>query len=62
MINVKTEALRTAREMVKATLRKGGYKISSFKPKEITDFAKEVLKNNPSITIKAEKTVAARLS
>ena len=57
---IKTEALRIAKEQVKACLRSRGYKISSFAAKAITDMAKKVLAEQPSIAKKAAKIVAMR--
>lgn len=57
---VNTEAMRLAKAVVKDTLRSAGYKIGAFDAKEITAYAKEVLKSNPNLYKTAEENLKAR--
>lgn len=57
---VQTEAMRLAKALVKQTLRDNGYKLSAFDAKELTDFAKEVLKENQDLYKTAEENLKAR--
>lgn len=57
---VEKEALRLAKEMFKDILRENGIKISSLKASEHTAAAKEILKDNPDIYVKAEANLKER--
>ena len=57
---VQTEAMRLAKALVKQTLKDNGYKISAFDAKELTAFAKDVLKDNPDLYNTAEANLKAR--
>lgn len=57
---VQTEAMRLAKALVKQTLKDNGYKISAFDAKELTAFAKDVLKDNPDLYKTAEANLKAR--
>jgi hypothetical protein len=57
---VNTEAMRLAKALVKDTLRNNGYKISAFDAKEITAYAKEVLKANSELYKKAQENLEQR--
>jgi len=52
---IKMEALRAAKRIVKAEIVKAGDKVSSFAAKDITDWAKEVISRNPNITKNAKR-------
>ena len=57
---VQTEAMRLAKALAKQTLKDNGYKISAFNAKEITDFGKDILKDNPDLYNTAEANLKAR--
>lgn len=57
---VQTEAMRLAKALVKQELRNAGYKLSSFDAKELTSFAKDVLKDNADLYKTAEENLKAR--
>lgn len=57
---VRTEALRIAKERVKDALRAAGYKMSNIKASVITDAAKALLSEDPSIIQAAEQAIEAR--
>jgi hypothetical protein len=57
---VQTEAMRLAKALVKQTLKDNGYKVGAFGAKEITAYAKEILKANPGLYKKAEENLAER--
>lgn len=58
---IKTEALRIAREMVKAAIRKQGVKLSSFAVSDVTAKAKAILAEGDSDTIKRIMREAKRI-
>ena len=59
---VKTQAMRDAREHVKASLKAHGLKVSDYKASEISETAKAVLEgpDGPAIYAQAKATVEAR--
>jgi hypothetical protein len=57
---VKTEAMRLAKTIIKDEIKRQGYKISSYEAKEITDAAKALLEQDPSIYETAEANIKAR--
>ncbi len=52
---IKIEALRAAKRIVKAEIVKAGDKVSSFAAKDITECAKIVISRNPNITKNAKR-------
>ena len=52
---IKMEALRAARRIVKAEVVKAGGKISWVAAKDITECAKKVISRNPNITKNAKR-------
>lgn len=57
---VRTEALRIAKERVKDALRAAGYKMSNIKASDITNAAKSLLDEDPTIIAAAEQAIEAR--
>lgn len=57
---VKTEAMRLARNAIKDEIKRQGYKISSYEAKEITEAAKTLLEQDPSLYETAEANLKAR--
>lgn len=58
---VQTEAMRLAKEMVKDMIRAANQKIGAYKPKELTEAAKQVLSDNPHLIKTAEENLASRV-
>ena len=57
---VLTEAMRIAKERVKDALRANGYKLSNIKASQITEVAKSLLNEDPSIIEAAQAAIEAR--
>lgn len=57
---VKTEAMRLAKALVKDSLKRDGMKISHIPASEITAAAKDVLEAHPSLIAQAEANIAER--
>ena len=57
---VNTEAMRIAREDVKAQLKEEGFRVSLIKPAFISKLAKELIENDPDILVEAKANVEKR--
>lgn len=57
---VLTEAMRIAKDRVKDALRANGYKLSNIKASQITEVAKSLLNEDPSIIEAAQAAIEAR--
>ncbi len=55
---IKMEALRAAKRLVKAEIIKAGKKVSSIAAKDITDCAKEVIARNPRFMKNAKRRLS----
>jgi hypothetical protein len=57
---VRTKAVQNAKAKVKVAIKKAGYKLSSFKAKEITEMANQYLEEHPELIEQAVKELTAQ--